>query len=85
MLAVLTQTSKNQLSAHFSSCGTSFNETINKYRIGYFLKMAKAHPEYSIESLALDAGFGSKSTFNRAFLKEKGKTPKEYLSSLDPD
>jgi AraC-like DNA-binding protein len=81
ILSNLTKTSKNKLSAHFSANGSSFNETINRYRIEEFLKLVQQHPEYSIESLALDAGFGSKSTFNRAFAKEKGKSPQEYLRS----
>jgi AraC-like DNA-binding protein len=81
MLSKLTGKTRNDLSAFFSQRGTSFNEVLNKYRVDSFLEMAQNHPQYSLESLALDAGFGSRSTFNRAFKKEKGVSPSTFLRS----
>jgi AraC-like DNA-binding protein len=35
----------------------------------------------SMLSLAFDAGFNSKATFNRAFKKAKGCSPKDYFDA----
>jgi AraC-like DNA-binding protein len=34
---------------------------------------------YTLLALALEAGFNSKATFNRAFKRAKGMGPREYL------
>jgi len=82
MLSKLTGKPRNELSTVFSQRGSSFNDTVNKYRVEAFLRMAQDHPDFSFESLALDAGFGSRATFNRAFKKEKGISPGLFLKSL---
>lgn len=59
----------------------NFNDYINNYRI----EAVKAnlsngeHKKSTLLGIAYDCGFNSKSTFNRAFKKNTGKTPKEYL------
>ncbi len=73
-------TNTSILSAAINRCfGKNFNDLINEYRIEEFLLKSKdeslAH--YTLLSLALDSGFNSKSTFNRAFKKATGKTPNE--------
>lgn len=66
------------------SFGLNFNDYINRHRVeDVVLKMQDArYSNQTLLSLAFDAGFNSKSTFNRAFLKFKGQTPKDFLKSV---
>ncbi|MBW0161372.1 MAG: AraC family transcriptional regulator, partial [Sediminibacterium sp.] len=61
--------------------GMNFNDYINSYRIESVIQKIDAGETSSqtIMGLAYDAGFNSKSTFNRAFKRLKNMTPKEYL------
>lgn len=71
-----------QLSATINQAfGKNFNEYINTYRIEEFIRLHSADEDrrYTLLSMALDSGFNSKATFNRAFKKIKGVTPKEFL------
>ncbi|HSZ25188.1 MAG TPA: helix-turn-helix domain-containing protein, partial [Cytophagaceae bacterium] len=43
-----------------------------------------ANKRFSLEGLAFECGFGSKASFQRAFLKNMGITPSEYRKSLQP-
>jgi len=61
---------------------TNFNDLINQYRVEAFKQLA-LQPEsskYSIQGLATESGFSSKASFYRAFKKETGSSPTEYLS-----
>ena len=40
------------------------------------------HTKMPVTQIALELGFGSVRNFNRIFLKETGKTPKEYRNTL---
>ncbi len=64
--------------------GISFRDYLNKYRIDY-IEEKLSDPSYlaksSIETIAEDAGFGSRQSFYTAFKKAKGCTPKEYFSA----
>lgn len=59
----------------------NFFDYINSYRIEAFKQRIRqgAHHERTILSLALEAGFNSKTAFNRAFKKHTGQTPREFL------
>jgi AraC-like DNA-binding protein len=62
----------------------NFNDCINNYRIEA-VKNSFANGEHKKSTLlgiAYDCGFNSKATFNRAFKKNTGTTPKEYLSLI---
>lgn len=62
----------------------NFNDYINGLRIEAFIQ-AYQKPEnqgLTMLAIALDAGFNSKATFNRAFKKRKGCTPKAYFEGL---
>lgn len=61
--------------------GMNFNDYINTYRIESVICKIDAGETSSqtIMGLAYDAGFNSKSTFNRAFKRLKNMTPKEYV------
>lgn len=58
----------------------SFNDFINTYRIEEVKRrMATGDAErVTLLALALDAGFASKTTFNRVFKEQTGFTPKAY-------
>lgn len=62
---------------------TNFNDLINKYRIEAFKELV-TRPEsekYSITGLGQEVGFSSKASFYRAFKKETGMTPSDFLQS----
>ena len=62
----------------------NFNDFINGYRIREVISRINnlQHKKITLLGIALDSGFNSKATFNRAFKKQTGKTPQEYIKSL---
>lgn len=63
--------------------GKNFYDFINSYRVNEVIKLLSdpMHIEkYTILSMALDAGFKSKSTFNKYFKETTGQTPSQYIS-----
>jgi len=64
-----------------SGFGKNFNDFINSYRIEEVKKQLEAnvHEQQTLISIAMDCGFNSKPTFNRAFKKLLGQSPREYL------
>jgi AraC-like DNA-binding protein len=81
-LAEKLQTNPTVASKAVNSCfEMNFNDLINHYRVEAVKKMlAKGlHQNQTLLGLAYDAGFNSKTTFNRAFKKSTGVSPKEYL------
>lgn len=64
--------------------GVNFNDFVNSYRTRALIDRLKAdeHHSKTLLALALECGFNSKSTFNRAFKKYTGMTPKSYLEQL---
>jgi AraC-like DNA-binding protein len=63
------------------SIGLNFNEFINQYRIEAFKTLASApgNDKLTIEGLAYESGFNSKTVFNTYFKRATGLTPKQYL------
>lgn len=63
------------------SIGKNFNEFINQYRIEAFKAIAKdpKHAHLTIEGLAYESGFNSKTVFNTYFKNETGLTPSQFL------
>ncbi len=61
--------------------GKNFNDFVNEYRVNAFTEKLRAgeHQTQTLLSLAFDCGFNSKATFNRAFKKQTGMNPKEWL------
>ena len=62
--------------------GHNFNDFVNEYRVNALLQKLKSgeHHTKTLLSLAYESGFNSKATFNRAFKKVIGRTPKEFLA-----
>lgn len=63
----------------------NFNDFINQYRIEAVQEKLHAG-EQKIQTLlgiAYDCGFNSKATFNRAFKKATGQSPKEWVQQLN--
>ncbi|ASZ10271.1 helix-turn-helix domain-containing protein [Chitinophaga pendula] len=64
----------------------SFYQYVNEYRVKEVTDMMKHYTEKgvvpNILSLAFDAGFHSKSSFNQYFKKTVGHTPSAYLKNL---
>ena len=58
----------------------NFYTLINEYRVEEVIRRMndKQYQMYTLLAIALDAGFNSKSAFNRIFKQITGKTPSEY-------
>lgn len=56
----------------------NFNEFINEYRINEAAARLRDEPETPISNIALDVGYRTLSSFNRAFRKEKDTTPTAF-------
>ncbi|MEM8968932.1 MAG: helix-turn-helix domain-containing protein, partial [Bacteroidota bacterium] len=61
--------------------GMSFFEYVNYHRIHEFIRLAKSPliEQKTLLGLAQEAGFQSKSTFNKSFKQIMGCPPSEYL------
>ncbi len=62
----------------------SYYDFINQYRIEDTIERFKVGDDrkYTIKTISEEAGFRSKTTFIKAFKKEMGMLPKEYISSV---
>jgi AraC-like DNA-binding protein len=81
-LAQHLQTNSVQLSATINQMfNKNFNDFINGLRIEEFIKKYNqdVNKRYTLLSLALDSGFNSKATFNRAFKNIKGSSPNDFF------
>lgn len=70
------------LKEHFKM---NYYDFINKYRILDTIERIKAGDteKFTIKTIADMSGFRSKTTFTKAFKKETGVLPKEYISSIN--
>lgn len=59
----------------------NFNDFVNQFRINAVKEMLEngEHKRQTLLGIAFDCGFNSKATFNRAFKKATGQSPKEWL------
>ncbi|MFY0600155.1 MAG: helix-turn-helix domain-containing protein [Cyclobacteriaceae bacterium] len=63
---------------------STFYDFINQYRIMAFIARVEAgdHLRQTILSIAMEVGFNSKSTFNKAFKLYVNSTPSDYIKNL---
>ena len=68
-----------------TGAGKNFNDFVNQYRVDEFKRQVRnpANAHLSFLGLALDCGFNSKATFNRAFRKFTGRSPGEFLAGAE--
>jgi len=64
-----------------NALGKNFNEFINQYRVESFKVKAKdpTNKNLTIEGMAYESGFNSKTVFNTYFKKSTGLTPKQFI------
>ncbi|MEM6684631.1 MAG: AraC family transcriptional regulator, partial [Bacteroidota bacterium] len=82
MLAKKLGTTANNLSWFLNSVyEKTFYEYINEFRVKAFLEKIEAgdHKRQTLLSIAMDAGFNSKSTFNKTFKMLMNATPSQYI------
>lgn len=67
--------------------GNTFYHYINTYRIHEFLHLISLpeNKKFTFLALAYDCGFHSKTTFNKYFKLQTGKTPTEYFAAIPAD
>jgi len=82
LLETTTKTISNSINSGFEM---NFNDFINHYRIEAVKKKLKneEHKTSTLLGIAFDCGFNSKATFNRAFKKSTGVSPKDYLQKMN--
>lgn len=58
--------------------GLTPNEYINKLRVEYSVKLIQEHPEWTIDAVAEECGYGRRGTYYTHFTKVFGITPAQY-------
>lgn len=81
-LAARLGTSERTLSRGLSEgAGCNFNTFINDLRVQAVMRAIAGGARTDLLSVALDHGFSSKASFNRAFLRHTGTTPSRWRAS----
>ncbi|MEZ4991388.1 MAG: AraC family transcriptional regulator [Saprospiraceae bacterium] len=86
-LATQIEMPPHRISKLINSYGkVNFFDFVNRYRIEEIKDKIhqKVHRQQTLLAIALDCGFNSKASFNRAFKKWTGKTPREYIQGENP-
>lgn len=80
-LAMLLGTNRTYLSQYFSqNCESTFYDFVNDYRI-HHAKLLLHSTDDTLETIAMNSGFNSLSTFRRAFVQREGMSPIEFRAS----
>lgn len=61
----------------------SFFDYINEWRVNHVVLLLNEKPDETLTNIAFEAGFNSKSTFNKAFKTVTGKTPTTFRKQLE--
>lgn len=80
-LAMLLGTNRTYLSQYFNqNCESTFYDFVNDYRI-HHAKLFLHSTDDTLETIAMNSGFNSLSTFRRAFVQREGMSPIEFRAS----
>ena len=80
-LAMLLGTNRTYLSQYFNqNCESTFYDFVNDYRI-HHAKLLLHSTDDTLETIAMNSGFNSLSTFRRAFVQREGVSPIEFRAS----
>ncbi len=80
-LAMLLGTNRTYLSQYFNqNCESTFYDFVNDYRI-HHAKLLLHSTDDTLETMAMNSGFNSLSTFRRAFVQREGMSPIEFRAS----
>lgn len=79
LLASELSTGKHYISHIFNErLKISFPDYVNGLRINEATRLLLANPDRNVTEIAYDCGFSSTRTFNRAFIKQIGLTPRDF-------
>lgn len=80
-LAMLLGTNRTYLSQYFNqNCESTFYDFVNDYRIHHAKQLLHSTDD-TLETIAMNSGFNSLSTFRRAFVQREGMSPIEFRAS----
>ncbi len=80
-LAMLLGTNRTYLSQYFNqNCESTFYDFVNDYRI-HHAKLLLHSSDDTLETIAMNSGFNSLSTFRRAFVQREGMSPIEFRAT----
>lgn len=80
-LAMLLGTNRTYLSQYFNqNCESTFYDFVNDFRI-HHAKLLLHSTDDTLETIAMNSGFNSLSTFRRAFVQREGMSPIEFRAS----
>lgn len=80
-LATLLGTNRTYLSQYFNqNCESTFYDFVKDYRI-HHAKLLLHSTDDTLETIAMNSGFNSLSTFRRAFVQREGMSPIEFRAS----
>ncbi len=63
--------------------GLTFTQYVNGHRIEHAKQLMRSHPETKMAAIALDSGFTNETSFFRTFKALVGKTPSEWMASIN--
>lgn len=66
-----------------SQTGFSFNQYISNYRVEHAKSLLRQDPNKKLSSISAESGFANEQSFFRTFKAITGKTPKEWILSIN--
>lgn len=66
-----------------SHTGFSFNQYISNYRVEHAKSLLRQDPNKKLSSISAESGFANEQSFFRTFKAITGKTPKEWILSIN--
>ena len=66
-----------------SQTGFTFNQFVNNYRVEHAKALLCQDPNMKLSSVSSESGFSNEQTFFRIFKAVTGKTPKEWIQTID--